>query len=197
MPRGVTTRQRPVPHRPRPARSAIQLGYVSEAEGDTEAATRYHNEALAIARDRADARGIASAIEGLASAAVASDDVELAAMLLWHAALLRAGGATPLWDDDRLDVERTEHTVRARARRALRRRVRGGSRARPRRTAGHAPRCPPPPERPPGRGGGPARAGPPHRQGRSQTSSSSRSSPASSLSSSCSISASETEPVSK
>ena len=69
------------------ARSGIQLGYVSEAEGDTEAATRYHNEALAIAHDRADERGIASAIEGLASAAVASDDVELAAMLLSHAAL--------------------------------------------------------------------------------------------------------------
>ncbi len=94
------------------ARSAVQLGYVAEAMGDHEAARRYHHEALAIARDRSDARGVASAIEGLASAA-ASDDAELAAMLLWHSSQLRAGGATPLWDDDRLDVERTDHAVRS------------------------------------------------------------------------------------
>jgi len=94
------------------ARSAIQLGYVAEETGDALAAVRYHDEALAIARDRSDERGVASAIEGLASAA-AGDDAELAAMLLWHAAHLRGSGATPLWDDDRLDVERTERAVRA------------------------------------------------------------------------------------
>ena len=96
------------------ARSAIQLGYVAEEAGDTESARRLHLEALSIARDRSDARGIASAMEGLASAAAASDDSDTAAMLLWHAAQLRADGATPLWDDDRLDVERTERAVRAR-----------------------------------------------------------------------------------
>jgi tetratricopeptide (TPR) repeat protein len=95
------------------ARSAIQLGYVAEEAGDPDGARRLHLEALAIARERADERGIASAIEGLASAAAASDDNDGAAMLLWHAARLRATGATPLWDDDRLDVERTEHAVRS------------------------------------------------------------------------------------
>jgi tetratricopeptide (TPR) repeat protein len=94
------------------ARSAIQLGYVAEQAGDPDGARRLHLEALEIARERADERGIASAVEGLASAAAASDDNDGAAMLLGHAAQLRANGATPLWDDDRLDVERAEHAVR-------------------------------------------------------------------------------------
>jgi tetratricopeptide (TPR) repeat protein len=95
------------------ARSAIQLGYVAEESGDAEAALPLHFEALEIARDRGDERGIASAVEGLASAAAADDAGDVAAMLLGHAAQLRANGATPLWDDDRLDVDRTEGVVRS------------------------------------------------------------------------------------
>ena len=110
------------------ARSAIQLGYVAEATGDHEAARRYHHEALAIARDRSDERGVASAIEGLASAAARATTPSWRRCCSGTASQLRA---------ERCDAAVGRRSARRRAhralgsvaaRRALRRRVRGGTR---------------------------------------------------------------------
>jgi len=65
--------------------AATALGYLAGAEGDLDAARRWHAEALDIARSAADAPIIAQALAGLADLALREGDPA------WSATLLGAG----------------------------------------------------------------------------------------------------------
>jgi len=87
------------------------LGFLAERRGDAPAALALQREALDSARQAGDPRSVAFAVEGLASAAVAAEDAERAALLLGVAATLRASVNAPLPAGERVDVERIERAA--------------------------------------------------------------------------------------
>ena len=114
--------------------AATGLGYLAGAEGDLDAARRWHAEALDTARSAADAPVIAEALAGLADLALREGDPERAAELLGASVAIRGTMDRSVQDDQRVA---DEATVPRSATRRLRRRIP----ARPVCHAGHAGRA--------------------------------------------------------
>ncbi|ADB33131.1 transcriptional regulator, winged helix family [Kribbella flavida DSM 17836] len=89
-----------------------ELGFIAEQRGDAEAACTLHLEGLAAARNAADPRAIALALEGLAGVQALCSAPEQAARLLGAATGLRAQVGAPLPAGERGDVERIAATCR-------------------------------------------------------------------------------------
>ncbi|WP_067178614.1 AfsR/SARP family transcriptional regulator [Microtetraspora niveoalba] len=71
------------------ARTCVALGWISEAEGDADAALAWHRRALAVAHERRDLPLTALIAEGIAGATLLAGDPEQAALLLGLGGALR------------------------------------------------------------------------------------------------------------
>jgi hypothetical protein len=78
------------------------LGYLAGAEGDLEAARAWHAQALAAAREAADAPVIAEALSGLADLALREGRPERAAQLLGASVAIRGIPDRSVPDDQRV-----------------------------------------------------------------------------------------------
>jgi hypothetical protein len=82
--------------------TATSLGYLAGAEGDLDAARRWHAEALDIARSAADAPVIATALVGLADLALREGDPAWSATLLGAAMSIRGTNDRSAEDEARV-----------------------------------------------------------------------------------------------
>jgi predicted ATPase/DNA-binding SARP family transcriptional activator len=95
------------------ALALVNLGFAAEQDGDPDAATRWHREALAQAAGSNDRAAMAVAAEGLAGAAALAGDALRAARLMGAAEATRSAIGRPVGPGERFDVDRIEATMRA------------------------------------------------------------------------------------
>jgi tetratricopeptide (TPR) repeat protein len=95
------------------APTLTRLGYLAQRDGNLTQAHTCHLESLQVAADLRHPAATASALEGLASVAVADGDADRAARLLGGAAALRERADVPVPEADSADVRQALERTRA------------------------------------------------------------------------------------